>query len=106
MNICEQVACSIKNKNNKNFSNGCIYNNTDIGTQNKNNFKYIQGKANRKEIEKKINNRNNNGMEKKLIEKKTLNNDAKPIFVKLNKNFIFNRVLSINSSCKFKNIKN
>jgi hypothetical protein len=45
-------------------------------------------------------------MEKKLIEKKTLNKDAKPIFVKLNKNFIFNRVLSINSSCKFKNIKN
>ena len=111
INSCEQVEYSIKNNNN-NFSNGCIYNNTDIGTQNKNNFnllninKYIQGKANRKDIEKKINNRNNNGMEKKLIEKKTLNNDAKPIFVKLNKNFIFNRVLSINSSCKFKNIKN
>ena len=112
INSCEQVEYSIKNNNNKNFSNGCIYNNTDIGTQNKNNFnllninKYIQGKANRKELEKKINNRNNNGMEKKLIEKKTLNKDAKPIFVKLNKNFIFNRVLSINSSCKFKNIKN
>ena len=112
INSCEQVEYSIKNNNNKIFSNGRIYNNTDIGTQNKNNFnllninKYIQGKANRKELEKKINNRNNNGMEKKLIEKKTLNNDAKPIFVKLNKNFIFNRVLSINSSCKFKNIKN
>ena len=111
MNSCEQVEYSIKN-NNKDFNNGCIYNNTDIGTQNKNNLnllninKYIQGKANRKELEKKINNRNNNGMEKKLIEKKTLNKDAKPIFVKLNKNFIFNRVLSINSSCKFKNIKN